>query len=178
MSRESVLFHTPALFFNFFLIKKNPSLPLHAAALVLSSSLFFRRPSAKCLLESQYFPPTVRAAYLFLSPFHLLAKTGHRLQYAAKLASKGALRAMGTHAVEMCTSFCLPVIMSASSNVEAESALCLLREFLKCLNAEAIKILILPSIQKILQVHYENLWDNRPHFFLIPLFMYWVEDFF
>lgn len=114
--------------------------------------LFLRRPSAKSFLESQFFPPTIRCAYLFLAPLQLLAKAGHRIKYAAKLASVGALRAMGTYAAEMCAPFCLSLIMSPLSNVEAESALCLLKEFLKCLNSQAIKTLVLPSIQKILQV--------------------------
>lgn len=63
---------------------------------------------------------------------------------------------MGTYAAEMCAPFCLPLIMLPLLTVEAESALCLLKEFLKCLTSQAIKALILPSIQKILQVHYEK----------------------
>lgn len=129
-------------------------LPPHVALLVEASIQrdWKRRPSAKCFLESQYFPPTVRSAYLFLSPLQLLTRTGHRLQYAAKLASEGALKAMGRVAAEMCTPYCLPLITSPLSDAETESALCLLKEFLKCLSTRAIKALILPIIQKILQV--------------------------
>ncbi|XP_026666023.2 protein GFS12-like [Phoenix dactylifera] len=79
-------------------------LPPHVALLVEASIQrdWKRRPSAKCFLESHYFPPTVRSAYLFLSPLQLLAKTGHRLQYAAKLASEGAPKAMGRFAADVC----------------------------------------------------------------------------
>ncbi|XP_020277297.1 protein GFS12 isoform X2 [Asparagus officinalis] len=128
-------------------------LPPHVAIFVEASIQedWKRRPSAKSLLESQFFPPTIRCAYLFLAPLQILAKAGHRIKYAAKLASVGALRAMGTYAAEMCAPFCLSLIMSPLSNVEAESALCILKEFLKCLNTQGIKTLILPSIQKILQ---------------------------
>nr|XP_029118841.1 protein GFS12 isoform X3 [Elaeis guineensis] len=129
-------------------------LPPHVALLVEASIQrdWKRRPSAKCFLESQYFPPTVRSAYLFLSPLQLVTKTGHRLLYAAKLASEGALKAMGRYAAEMCAPYCLPLITSPLLDVETESALCLLKEFLKCLSIQAIKALILPIIQKILQV--------------------------
>ncbi|KAK1291765.1 hypothetical protein QJS10_CPB17g00930 [Acorus calamus] len=60
-----------------------------------------RRPSAKYLLESPFFPSTVRSVYLFLAPLHLLAKNGSHLQYAARLASAGALKAMGIFATEI-----------------------------------------------------------------------------
>lgn len=89
---------------------------------------------------------------MFLAPLQLLSRPGYRLRYAAKLASEGAFRAMGPYAAEMCASYCLPLIMSALSDFEAESALCLLKEFLKCLNSLTNRELLLPTIQKILQV--------------------------
>ncbi|XXG84663.1 hypothetical protein AAC387_Pa10g2131 [Persea americana] len=110
-----------------------------------------RRPSAKCLLESPYFPSTVRSAYLFLCPLHLLAGSESRVQYAAKFAREGALKSMGAFAAEMCAPYCLPLITTPLSDVEAGSALYLLTEFLKCLKPQAVKTLILPAIQKILQ---------------------------
>ncbi|KAL6008771.1 hypothetical protein ACLOJK_021997 [Asimina triloba] len=110
-----------------------------------------RRPSAKFLLESPYFPASVRSTYLFLAPLHLLARSGSRLQYAAKFAKEGALKVMGSFAAEMCAPYCLSLVMAPLSDVEAESALYLLIEFLKCLKPQAIKMLILPAIQKILQ---------------------------
>ncbi|XP_039146679.1 protein GFS12 isoform X4 [Dioscorea cayenensis subsp. rotundata] len=111
-----------------------------------------RRPSAKCLLESQYFPPSIRSAYLFLAPLQLIAKPESRIQYAAKIANKGGLKVMGAFTAEMCAPYCLSLIMSSSSDVEAESALFLLKELLRCLSSRAIVALILPAIQKILQV--------------------------
>ncbi|PKA52692.1 hypothetical protein AXF42_Ash001673 [Apostasia shenzhenica] len=110
-----------------------------------------RRLSAICLLESPFFPPSVRAVYLFVAPLQHLSSPGYRLQYAAKLANGGALKALGTHATEMCASYTLPLIMSAFSDAETESALFLLKEFLKCLSFQAIEALLLPTIQKILQ---------------------------
>ncbi|XP_072997201.1 protein GFS12 isoform X1 [Typha latifolia] len=131
-------------------------LPSHVALLVEASidKDWKRRPSAKSFLESPYFPPTVRSAYIFLAPLQLLSKSGYRLQYVAKLASEGALKAMGTFAAEMCAPHCLRLIASAASDVETESAMHVLKEFLKCLSMQAIKALILPIIQKILQAEY------------------------
>ncbi|XP_020588652.1 protein GFS12 isoform X2 [Phalaenopsis equestris] len=108
------------------------------------------RPAAKCFLESPYFSASIRGVYLFLAPLQLLSRPGSRLRYAARLAIEGALKAMGTYAAEMCASYCLPLIMSAISDFEAEPALCLLKEFLKCLDTWAIRELLLPTIQKIL----------------------------
>ncbi|XP_021836164.2 protein GFS12 isoform X3 [Spinacia oleracea] len=110
-----------------------------------------RRPSAKSLLESPFFPPTVKSAYLFIAPLQLLAKDGSRLRYAANFAKKGALRAMGTFAAEICAAYCLPLLQNSVSDVEAEWAYILFKEFLRCLKPEAVKRLVLPSIQKILQ---------------------------
>ncbi|KAJ6790923.1 protein GFS12 isoform X2 [Iris pallida] len=140
-------------------------LPPHVAVLVEACihKDWERRPSAQYILESQYFPPTVRSAYLFLAPLQILAKTGSRLQYAANFASEGALKAMGAYAAEMCTPYCLPFIMSPLSDVETESALCLLKEFLKYLNPHAVKALLLPVIQKILQAGYEKPASDYSH---------------
>lgn len=124
----------------------------------LSLSLWvtqIRRPSAKCLLESPYFPTTVKASYLFLAPLQLLAKGGSCLQYAANFAKQGVLKAMGTFAAEMCTPYCLSFVVTPLSDTEAEWAYMLLKEFIKSLAPEAVKTLVLPTIQKILQVSFE-----------------------
>ncbi|KAK4388342.1 protein GFS12 [Sesamum angolense] len=97
-----------------------------------------RRPSAKCLLESPYFPKSVKSSYLFLASFHLLAKDESRLQYAATFAKRGALRRMGAFGAEMCAPYCLPLVVNSSSDAEAEWAYVLLTEFLKCLESEAV----------------------------------------
>ncbi|GMH19785.1 hypothetical protein Nepgr_021626 [Nepenthes gracilis] len=110
-----------------------------------------RRPSAKSLLESPYFPPTVKSSYLFLAPLLLLAKDESRLFYAANFTKKGALRAMGTFAAEMCATYCLPLLLNPLSDAAAECAYILLKEFLKCLKPKAAKTLVLNVIQKILQ---------------------------
>ncbi|KAF8401232.1 hypothetical protein HHK36_012163 [Tetracentron sinense] len=134
-------------------------LPPHAAVLVEACVQrdWRRRPSAKCLLESPYFHSTVRSSYLFLAPLQLLAKDVSRLKYAAKFAREGALKAMGAFAAEMCAPYCLPLVMTPLSDAEAEWAFLLLREFMKCLKPQAIKTLILPAIQKILQAKYSHL---------------------
>ncbi|GFP81243.1 pentatricopeptide repeat-containing protein at3g06430 chloroplastic [Phtheirospermum japonicum] len=80
------------------------------------------RPSAKCLLESPYFPKSVKSSYLFLASFHLLAKDESRLQYVATFAKRGALKAMGAFGVEMCAPFCLPLIVASAADTEAEWA--------------------------------------------------------
>ncbi|KAK3025328.1 hypothetical protein RJ639_043837 [Escallonia herrerae] len=116
-----------------------------------------RRPSAKCLLESPYFTTTVKSPSLFLAPLHLLSKNGSRLHYAANFAKQGALKAMGTFAAEMCAPYCLPLVATLLSDAEAEWAYIMLKEFLKCLNPRAIKTLVLPAIQKILQASYSHL---------------------
>ncbi|KAK6146264.1 hypothetical protein DH2020_020133 [Rehmannia glutinosa] len=110
-----------------------------------------RRPSAKCLLESPYFPNSVKSSYLFLASFHLLARDESRLQYAATFARRGALKTMGAFGVEMCAPFCLPLVVTSASDTEAEWAYVLLTEFLKCLKLEAVMKLVVPSVQGILQ---------------------------
>ncbi|KAH7517721.1 hypothetical protein FEM48_Zijuj09G0094300 [Ziziphus jujuba var. spinosa] len=98
-----------------------------------------RRPSAKCLLESPYFPATVKASYLFLAPLQLLAKDGSRLRYAASFAMRGALKSMGTLAAEMCAPYCLSLVVTPLSDLESEWAYTLLKEFIKSLNPKAVK---------------------------------------
>ncbi|KAE9611270.1 putative protein kinase CMGC-CDKL-Cr family transcription factor WD40-like family [Lupinus albus] len=128
-------------------------LPPHVRLLVEAciQKDWMRRPSAKILLESPYFPKTVKSSYLFLAPLHLVAKDETRLCYAANLAKQGALWEMGTFAAEMCAPYCLPLVLNAVNDSEAELAYILLKEFIKCLTGHAVKILILPTIQKILQ---------------------------
>ncbi|CAM0881116.1 unnamed protein product [Alopecurus aequalis] len=128
-------------------------LPIHVAVLVESciQREWKRRPSAKQLLESPYFPPSVRSVYMFLAPLQLLCTPGDRLKYVAKLASEGALKAMGNFAAKVCAPYCLPFVSSSLSDVDTESGLSLIKDFLKCLSVQATKELILPIIQKILQ---------------------------
>eukprot|EP00257_Ricinus_communis_P016496 XP_015574682.1 protein GFS12 [Ricinus communis] len=128
-------------------------LPPHAKVLVEAciQKEWDRRPSAKCVLESPYFPATVRSSYLFIAPLQLLANDGSRLQYAANFAKQGALKAMGAFAAEMCAPFCLPLVVNTQFDTEAEWAYVLLKEFIKCLTPKAVKKLVLPAIQKILQ---------------------------
>ncbi|CAL4963842.1 unnamed protein product [Urochloa decumbens] len=128
-------------------------LPSHVALLVESciQREWKRRPSSKHLLESSYFPPTVRSAYMFLAPLQVLCTSRERIKYAAKLASQGALKAMGEFAAEMCAPYCLSLVSSSLSDVDTESALSLLKEFIKSLSTQATKDLILRIIQKILQ---------------------------
>ncbi|KAL9139902.1 hypothetical protein ABFS82_14G001000 [Erythranthe guttata] len=110
-----------------------------------------RRPSAKCLLESPYFTKSVQSSYLFLAPFHLLAKDESRLQYAATFAKRGALKTMGAIGAEICAPYCLPLIVSSASDSETEWAYVLLTELLKCLKLEAVMKLVVPSVERILQ---------------------------
>lgn len=110
-----------------------------------------RRPSAKCLLDSPYFTPMVKAAYFFIAPLQLIAKHESRLRYAATFATKGALKAMGTSAAEICAPYCLSLVIVTLSDTEAEWACTLLKELIKCLKPKSVKALIIPAIQKILQ---------------------------
>lgn len=135
-----------------------------------------RRPLAKCLLESPYFPTTVKASYLFLAPLQLLAKGGSCLQYAANFAKQGVLKAMGTFAAEMCAPYCLSFVVTPLSDTEAEWAYMLLKEFIKSLTPKAVKTLVLPAIQKILQVSFEIYffqfyWEYLLEMFLIDIFV-------
>ena len=117
----------------------------------LSSFKICRRLSAKCLLESPYFPTTVKASYLFLAPLQLLAKHGSQLRYAATFAMQGAFKAMGPFAAEMSAPYCLSLVVAPLSDVEAEWAYTLLKEIIKSLKPKSVKTMILPAMQKILQ---------------------------
>lgn len=119
--------------------------------ILFPSNKLIRRPSAKSLLESPYFPTTVKSAYLFIAPLQLIAKDGSRLHYAANFAKQGALKSMGSFAAEMCAPYCLPLVMTPLSDNEAEWAYILLKEFIKCLRPKAVETMILPAIRKILQ---------------------------
>nr|XP_004253156.1 protein GFS12 isoform X1 [Solanum lycopersicum] len=110
-----------------------------------------RRPTAKCLLDSPYFLATIKSSYLFLAPLQLIAKDESRLHYAAAFAQQGALKAMGTFAAEMCAPNCLKLVLNPLSDSEAEWGCIVLTEFLRCLDPEAVKKLVVPAIQKILQ---------------------------
>ncbi|CBI25946.3 unnamed protein product, partial [Vitis vinifera] len=134
-------------------------LPPHTKALVEACILkdWRRRPSAKSLFESPYFLTTVRSSYLFVAPLQLLAKDGSHLRYAANFAKQGALKAMRAFGAEMCAPYCLPLVVAPLSDTEAEWAYILLKEFLKCLKSKAVKSLVLPAIQKILQASYSHL---------------------
>ncbi|KAG9153049.1 hypothetical protein Leryth_012307 [Lithospermum erythrorhizon] len=110
-----------------------------------------RRPSTNYLLESPYFSRSVKSSYLFLAPLQLLARHESHLRYAATFAKLGALKEMGAFAAEMCAPLCLPLVLSPSSDSEAELALIVLIEFLNCLNLTAVKTILMPVIQKILQ---------------------------
>ncbi|KAF7806911.1 protein GFS12 [Senna tora] len=129
-------------------------LPPHVRLLVEAciQKDWIRRPTAKTLLESPYFPKTVKSSYLFLAPLQLLAKDETHLRYAANFSKLGALRAMGTFAAEMCAPYCLPLVLNSLNDTEAEWAYILVKEFIKSLTAQAVKTLILPTIQKILQM--------------------------
>ncbi|GLT60243.1 hypothetical protein SLA2020_330160 [Shorea laevis] len=128
-------------------------LPPHAKLLVEAciEKEWKRRPSAKSLLDSPYFPQTVKSAYLFTAPLQLIANDGSKLCYAANFVKRGALKTMGTLAAEMCVSYCLPLVVSPLSDKEAEWAHILLKEFIKCLTPQAVKKYVLPTVQKILQ---------------------------
>lgn len=62
---------------------------------------------------------------------------------------------MGEFAAEMCAPCCMPLILNPQSGAEVEWAYILLKEFLKCLMPKAVKNLLLPVIQKILQASHE-----------------------
>ncbi|KAH0733837.1 hypothetical protein KY285_009544 [Solanum tuberosum] len=110
-----------------------------------------RRPTANCILDSPYFLATIKSSYLFLAPLQLIAKDESRLHYAAAFAQQGALKAMGTFAAEMCAPNCLKLVLNPLSDSEAEWGCIVLTEFLRCLDSEAVKKLVVPAIQKILQ---------------------------
>ncbi|XP_031384757.1 protein GFS12 isoform X2 [Punica granatum] len=112
---------------------------------------WIRRPTAKSLLESPYFPASIKSSYLFVSPLQLLGQDSSRLHYLATFAKQGALKAMGPFAAEKSTSYCLPLLATPLSDIEAEWACTLLEEFIKSLKPSAVKTLIVPCIQKILQ---------------------------
>lgn len=62
---------------------------------------------------------------------------------------------MGTFAAEMCAPYCLSLVVIPLSDTESEWAYTLLKEFIKSLNAKAVKTMIFPAIQKILQASCE-----------------------
>lgn len=116
---------------------------------------------------------------MFIAPLQLLAKDETRLHYLASFAKEGALRAMGTFAAEKCASSCLPLLVTPSSDTEAEWACTLLKELIKCLTPSAVETLILPAIQKILQViliQFKFSYIFFLSFFLFPPFLAKIFD--
>lgn len=114
--------------------------------------------------------------YHFVAPIQTLSKSVSRLQYASKLAKEGALKAMGPFAAEMCAPYCFSLISNSLSDAESEASLSLLTEFVRCLKLPAIKSLILPTIQKILQVCSARQWHDSVYtHFLGSLLLYFFE---
>ncbi|KAL7225160.1 hypothetical protein ACSBR1_020526 [Camellia fascicularis] len=102
-------------------------------------------------LESPYFSTPVRSSYLFLNPLQLFVKNGLCFRYAAIFAKQGAFKAMCPFPAEMCAPYCLSLVVTHVSDIEAEWEYILLKEFSKCLKQKAVKALILHTIQTILQ---------------------------
>lgn len=62
---------------------------------------------------------------------------------------------MGSFAAEMCAPYCLPLVVNPSSDIETEWAYVLLKKLIKYLTPKAVKKMVLPAIQKILQASHQ-----------------------
>lgn len=76
---------------------------------------------------------------------------------------------MGTFAAEMCAPFCLSLVVIPLSDTEAEWAYTLLKEFIKSLTPKAVKTIVLPAIQRILQASFLALFCSLLWNFLFKL---------
>ncbi|CAL5434809.1 unnamed protein product [Camellia sinensis] len=96
-------------------------------------------PILGMLKTSDYINLSWRSSYLFLNPLQLLAKDGLCLRYAANFAKQGAFKAMGPFAAEMCAPYCLSLVVTPISDIEAKWTYILLKEVSKCLKQKAVK---------------------------------------
>lgn len=78
---------------------------------------------------------------------------------------------MGTFAAEMCAPFCLSLVVTPLSDTEAEWAYTLLKEFIKSLTPKAVKTIVLPAIQRILQASFLALFCSPLWNFLLNLLL-------
>lgn len=76
---------------------------------------------------------------------------------------------MGTFAAKMCAPYCLSLVLAPLSDIEAEWAYTLLKELIKCLKPKSVKAIILPAIQKILQVSLEHFFVKF-HIYVVFVF--------
>lgn len=81
---------------------------------------------------------------------------------------------MGTFAAEMCAPYCLSLVVAPLSDTEAEWAYTVLKEFIKSLTPKAVKAIVLPVIQKILQASFELYFLSVMWNFLRELLSYGV----
>ncbi|CAN4094999.1 unnamed protein product [Withania somnifera] len=119
------------------------------------AELHLRRPLFDPTSLSMYLESGVLPAFAQELPrtLKLLLKPASKRTGGA-FAQQGALKAMGTFAAEMCAPNCLKLVLNPLSDSEAEWGCIVLLEFLRCLNPEAVKKLVIPAIQKILQVNH------------------------
>lgn len=130
-------------------------LPVHIQSLVraMIDKNPQRRLSASGLLESPFFPPTVRAVHSFLSVLHLLESKGGRLEFVAKLANQRAFLLMGPLAARKCISSCLLLLVLPCECNHVQAWMDFLRASLVALKPHDINALLVPTIQTLLQGH-------------------------
>lgn len=104
------------------------------------------------LLKSPFFSNQIRAVYSFLAPLHSLEHQHERLQYAATMAELGTFQNIGCAATEMAAPCCLSLVVSPYPGIDPTEVVCLLRGLLRAMQPHAVKKLIVPVIQQLLQV--------------------------
>ena len=111
-----------------------------------------RKLSLAQLLGSPFFPPTVRAVHTFVSILYHHEDKCSRLQLVASLARHNAFLLMGPMAAKKCISFCLSPLVLPHEDIPVQAFIIFMNASLKALKPYDSNVLVLPAIQKLLQV--------------------------
>ncbi|KAI5077475.1 hypothetical protein GOP47_0007299 [Adiantum capillus-veneris] len=133
-------------------------LPAHVQSLVrlMIDINPVRRICAARLLESPFFPPTVRTVHSFVSLLYLMDDQKSRLEVVARLASHGAFILMGSVAAKKCICFGLSSLVLPSENIPVQECIAFLNAALLSLKPHDAKTLLIPVIQHFLQCDRNN----------------------
>ncbi|KAJ7561165.1 hypothetical protein O6H91_03G016900 [Diphasiastrum complanatum] len=129
-------------------------LPSHARLLVETTlQESSRRPTAQMLLDSPFFPASIRLVYDFLSTLECFSTTQERWEYVAQKSQEGAFQSMGSTAAEICAASCFSLITPPYECLDSGAIIDFLQSMLQSMKPNASKWLLVPVVQRLLQSH-------------------------